>query len=141
MAMSHANVYVAQVSMGANMQQYLTALTEAESYPGASIIIAYSPCIAHGENMSRSMHAEKLAVESGYFPLYRFDPRNKAEGKNPLSIDSKTPSVEITDFLNTQGRFTSLYKVLGKEQADELFNELKKESQERLAFLEKLSRM
>ncbi len=141
MAMTYGNVYVAQVAMGANMQQYLTALSEAESYDGASLIIAYSPCIAHGENMSKSMQAEKLAVDSGYFPLYRFDPRKKAEGKNPLCIDSKKTSVDITEFLNTQGRFTSLYKVLEQEQAEELFAELKKESQERLAFLEKLSQL
>ena len=141
MAMTYKNVYVAQVSMGANMQQYLTALSEAESYKGTSIIIAYSPCIAHGENMSNSMQAEKLAVESGYFPLYRFDPRRKTENKNPLIIDSKPPKVEITEFLNTQGRFTSLYKVLPKEQADELFKCVKKESRERLAFLEKLSEL
>ena len=139
MAMTYQNVYVAQVSMGANMQQYLNALTEAESYDGVSLIIAYSPCIAHGEHMSKSMKAEKLAVESGYFPLYRFDPRKKAEDKNPLTLDSKPPAVDIQEFLNTQGRFTSLYKVLPKEQADELFASVKKESQERLALLQKLA--
>ena len=140
-AMTYGNVYVAQVCMGANMQQYLTALTEAERYDGASLIIAYSPCIAHGENMSKSLQAQKLAVESGYFPLYRFNPDNRLVNKNPLTIDCPPPRVDVTEFLNTQGRFTSLYKALPKEQADALFLDAKKESQERFALLEKLSKL
>jgi len=87
MAMTYGYVYVASVAMGANKNQLLKALLEAESYQGPSLLIAYAPCINHGINMGRSQYEEKLAVESGYWPLYRFDPRLKQEGKNPFMLD------------------------------------------------------
>ncbi len=89
MAMTYGYVYVASVAMGANKNQVLKAILEAESYDGPSLIIAYAPCINHGINMGRSQNEEKLAVEAGYWPLYRFDPRLKEEGKNPFTLDSK----------------------------------------------------
>ena len=92
--MTYGNIYVARVSMGANQNQTLKAIREAESYPGPSIIIAYSPCIAHGikEGMGRGQHEEKLATEVGYWPILRYDPRLAEKGKNPLQLDSKDPA-------------------------------------------------
>jgi pyruvate-ferredoxin/flavodoxin oxidoreductase len=89
MAMSYGYVYVASVAMGANKNQVLKAILEAESYNGPSLIIAYAPCINHGINMGLSQEEEKKAVDTGYWSLYRYDPRRKAEGKNPFILDSK----------------------------------------------------
>ncbi len=108
MAMRYGNVYVAQVAMGANDQQTLKAFIEAEAHDGPSLIIAYSHCIAHGIDMSKGMGQQKLAVESGYWPLYRFDPRLAAEAKNPFQIDSKTPTVSLKQYIYTEGRYRML---------------------------------
>ena len=123
MAMSYGYVYVAQVAMGANQNQYFKALKEAESYDGPSIIIAYSPCINHGirNGMGATQRQEKLAVEAGYWHSYRFDPRLEAEGKNPFQLDSKEPDwSKFQDFLKSEVRYTSLQKSF-PEQSDELF--------------------
>jgi pyruvate-ferredoxin/flavodoxin oxidoreductase len=120
--MSYGYVYVARVAMGANFNQYFKALKEAEAYPGPSLIIAYSPCIAHGlrNGMNRSQHEEKLAVESGYWNLYRYNPLMELEGKNPLVLDSKEPDFEkLKEFHNLEVRFTSLKKAF-PERAEEL---------------------
>ncbi|MBR1974983.1 MAG: pyruvate:ferredoxin (flavodoxin) oxidoreductase [Clostridia bacterium] len=138
MAMSYGYVYVAQVSMGADKQQLLNALTEAESYDGPSLIIAYSPCISHGVNMSKSMDEERDAVACGYFPLFRFNPRNKLEGKSPFTLDSKEPTLDFKSFLLGENRFASL-KNINPQLADELFERAEKESRERLAFYKKLT--
>jgi Pyruvate:ferredoxin oxidoreductase and related 2-oxoacid:ferredoxin oxidoreductases, beta subunit len=98
-AMSYGYVYVAQIALGANMNQTIKAIREAESYNGPSIIIAYSHCINHGIDMMKGMDQQKIAVQSGVWPLYRYDPRLKAEGKNPFQLDSKdrtTPSSSST---------------------------------------------
>ncbi len=95
MAMSYGYVYVASVSMGASPAQLVKAITEAEAYPGPSMIIAYSPCINHGINMGKSQAEMKKAVESGYWPLYRFNPALGEEGKNPFILDSKEPTMAI----------------------------------------------
>lgn len=108
MMMSYGYVYVASVSMGANMNQYVKALKEAEEYNGPSIIIAYAPCIAHGIDMSESIIEEKRAVDSGYWMLYRFNPELKKEGKNPLILDSKEPKMALNQFLEGEKRYTSL---------------------------------
>lgn len=137
MAMSYGHVYVAQVAMGANMQQLLTAYTEAQNYDGPSLIIAYSPCIAHGVNMSKSIEEERRAVESGYWQLYRFNPALSEVGKNPFTLDSKPPMVAFTDFLMGENRFASL-KNSNPKRAEYLFHEAEKDSQRRFAFYQKL---
>ncbi len=121
-AMSYGYVYVAQVAMGANQAQYLKTIREAEAYPGPSLIIAYSPCIAHGlRSMGRTQEEEKLAVESGYWHLYRYNPQMEDEGKNPFQLDSKEPDwSKFQTYLNGEVRYTALKKSFPKE-ADELF--------------------
>ncbi|NLD72914.1 MAG: pyruvate:ferredoxin (flavodoxin) oxidoreductase [Chloroflexi bacterium] len=108
MMMSYGYVYVAQVAMGANDTHTIRAFQEAESYPGPSIIIAYSTCIAHGINMSKGMDQEKLAVESGHWPLYRYDPRRREEGLNPFQLDSKAPTVPLEQYLYNENRYRML---------------------------------
>ena len=138
MAMTYGNVYIAQVCMGANKQQLLTALTEAESYQGPSLIIAYSPCISHGANMSNTMEEEKRAVLSGYWNLYRYHPARKERGENPFILDSKAPTLPLREFLLGQGRFASLQRN-DPETAEVLFTQAEKECQERFALLSRLA--
>lgn len=114
MAMTYGNVYVAQVSHGASQQQVVKAFNEAESYDGPSIIIAYSPCIAHKikGGLTNSQNQAKLATECGYWPTYRFDPRLADEGKNPFKIDSKTPNWDrYEEFLMNESRYAQLYDI------------------------------
>ena len=108
MAMSYGYVYVAKISMGANMNQVIKAFREAESYDGPSLIIAYSHCINHGINMEKGMTNQKEAVTTGLWPLYRFDPRLADEGKNPFQLDSKEPDYNIADFMYKEVRFKTL---------------------------------
>jgi pyruvate-ferredoxin/flavodoxin oxidoreductase len=108
MAIGYGNVYVAQIAFGANDQQTLKAIMEAESHDGPSLIIAYSHCIAHGIDTSKGLNQQKMAVESGYWPLYRFDPRLSNEGKNPFQLDSKDPSIQLKDYIYTEGRYRIL---------------------------------
>ena len=121
-SMTYGYVYVAQVAMGANQAQYLKTIREAEAYPGPSLIIAYSPCISHGlRSMGLTQEEEKLAVECGYWHLYRFDPTLENEGKNPFQLDSKAPDwSKFQAYLNSEVRYTSLRKSFPAE-ADELF--------------------
>jgi pyruvate-ferredoxin/flavodoxin oxidoreductase len=121
-AMTYGYVYVAQVAMGANQAQYLKTLREAEAYPGPSIVIAYAPCIAHGlRSMGRTQEEEKLAVECGYWHLFRFNPILEDEGKNPFQLDSKDPDwSKFQAYLNSEVRYSSLRKSFPAE-ADELF--------------------
>ena len=128
MAMSYGYVYVASVAMGANKNQLLKAIKEAESYPGPSIIIAYAPCINHGirKGMGKSQEEEKLAVESGYWPLYRYDPRLADEGKNPFQLDYKEPNGTIRDFLMGEVRYNVLTRTF-PEEAKRLHAELEKD--------------
>jgi len=108
MAMTYGYVYVAQVAMGASDRQTIRAFLEAESYDGPSLIIAYSTCIAHGINMRLGMDQEDLAVKSGYWPLYRYDPRRRAEGNNPLQLDSREPSIPLRDYAYNENRYRML---------------------------------
>ena len=140
MAMSYGYVYVAQVSMGANKQQLLQALTEAESYDGPALIIAYSPCISHGVNMSKCMEEEQLAVECGYWHLFRYDPRLKAVGKTPFVLDSKVPTKPLKEFLLRENRFASLAKSQ-PDVAETLFSQAQKENDELFRFYQKLSEL
>ena len=121
MAMTYGYVYVTQVAMGANMNQYFKALKEAEAYPGPSLVIAYSPCINHGlrAGMGKAQEEQKRAVEAGYWHLYRFNPALENEGKNPFTLDSKEPDwTKFQDFLNGEVRYTSLKKAFPKEAAE-----------------------
>lgn len=138
MAMTYGYVYVASVAMGANKNQLLKAVIEAESYPGPSLIIAYAPCINHGINMGRSQEEEKRAVEAGYWTLYRYDPRLKEEGENPFILDSKDPKMGFKEFLMGEVRYSSLTRTF-PDVAEKLFEMAEKEAQERLEFLKKLA--
>ena len=120
MAMSYGYVYVAQCAMGANKQQLLNALIEAESYDGASLVICYAPCINHGINMTKSQEEEKKAVDCGYWQLYRYNPALIDEGKNPFTLDSKEPTGDYKAFLLGETRYASLMKAR-PELAEELF--------------------
>ncbi|MBP5558629.1 MAG: pyruvate:ferredoxin (flavodoxin) oxidoreductase, partial [Bacteroidales bacterium] len=114
MAMSYGYVYVAQVAMGASPVQYMNAIKEAEAYDGPSLIIAYAPCINHGlkAGMGLSQKEEKLAVDCGYWHLYRYNPLLEEAGKNPFSLDSKEPDwTKFQDFLKGEVRFASLAKL------------------------------
>jgi pyruvate-ferredoxin/flavodoxin oxidoreductase len=124
MAMSYGYVYVAKVSMGANMNQVIKAFREAESYDGPSIIIAYSHCINHGIDMSRGLEQQKTAVTSGLWPLYRYDPRLKDQGKNPFQLDSKEATTALEDFMYKEVRFKSL-KAAAPERAGALLTKAK----------------
>jgi pyruvate-ferredoxin/flavodoxin oxidoreductase len=108
MAMEYGYVYVARVAMGANDAQTLKAILEAESYDGPSLVIAYSHCIAHGINMAKGLDQQRLAVESGHWPLYRYDPRLRAEGKNPFQLDSKPPKIAFKDYAMNETRYRML---------------------------------
>nr|MBP7310853.1 pyruvate:ferredoxin (flavodoxin) oxidoreductase [Candidatus Cloacimonadota bacterium] len=119
MMMSYGYVYVASIAMGANKNQALQAIQEAEAYPGPSIIIAYAPCINHGIDMSMSQKHEKMAVDAGYWLMYRYNPLNKLQGKNPLTLDSKEPTLSVQEFLDAENRYARL-KVIFPERAKEL---------------------
>ncbi|KNF09152.1 pyruvate-flavodoxin oxidoreductase NifJ [Gottschalkia purinilytica] len=131
-AASYGYVYVAQVAMGADKNQFMKALVEAEKYDGPSLIIAYAPCIAHGirEGMGRTVAQEKKAVDSGYWHLYRHNPELKDQGKNPFVLDSKEPKGSFKDFIKSEVRYTSLAKMF-PEAAEALFEKAEKEAKER----------
>jgi pyruvate-ferredoxin/flavodoxin oxidoreductase len=115
-ARAYGNVYVAQIAMGANDTQATKAILEAEAYPGTSLIIAYSTCIAHGIDMAKSMSHQKDAVSSGYWPLYRFHP-SEAESGQPFRLDSKAPSIPIAEFVATEARYATLARTHPKQAA------------------------
>lgn len=139
MAMSYGYVYVASVSMGANRNQLLKAMIEAESYNGPSLIIAYAPCINHGINMSLSVEAGKQAVEAGYWTLYRYDPRLEAEGKNPFILDSKEPDyTKFREYLMQQVRYASLTRQF-PEVAEELFKQAEEDVRRRYNMFKRMA--
>ena len=140
--MSYGYIYVAQVALGANMNQCIKAIKEAESYDGPSIIIAYAPCISHGirKGMGWAMEEEKLAVQSGYWNLFRFDPRKAQAGENPLTLDSKAPTKEYSDFLMGETRYINLKKN-NPERAEELFAKQEQAAKEQFETLKRLSEM
>ena len=108
MAASYGHVYVAQVAMGASDRQTVQAFIEAESYDGPSLIIAYSHCIAHGINMAKGMDQQRMATESGHWPLFRFDPRLAESGKNPFQLDSRAPKMPLQDYVYNENRYRML---------------------------------
>ncbi|MDY0236087.1 MAG: pyruvate:ferredoxin (flavodoxin) oxidoreductase [Gudongella sp.] len=140
-AATYGYVYVAQIAMGANMNQTIKAISEAESYDGPSLVIAYAPCINHGikTGMGTTIKQEKLAVETGYWHLYRYDPRVGDEGKNPFVLDSKEPTKPLADFLNSEVRYTSL-KLSFPEQAETLFKAAEVASRARYDVYKRMAR-
>jgi pyruvate-ferredoxin/flavodoxin oxidoreductase len=140
MAMSYGYVYVAQIAMGADKNQTIKAITEAEKYDGPSLIIAYAPCISQGikSGMGKSQHEEKRAVDSGYWHMYRFNPLLKDAGKNPFTLDSKEPSASFREFLLGEVRYASLLKAF-PEHAEALFEKTEKDAKERLDSYKRLA--
>ncbi len=139
-AMSYGGIYVASIAIGANPNQAVKAFAEAESYDGPSLILSYTHCIAHGIDMATGYETQKMAVASGHWPLYRFDPRLAGEGKNPLQLDSKAPTVNFEDFAYGQNRFRSLTKAK-PEVAKQLMELAKKDASQKYSLLEKLSKL
>ncbi len=139
-AMSYGYVYTAQVSMGADYNQCLKAFVEAESYNGPSLVIAYAPCINHGikGGMVQAQAEEKRAVQAGYWHLFRFDPRLKAEGKNPFHLDSKAPTAAYKDFIMNEVRYNSLARA-NPERAEALFEKAEEAAAEKYARLAAMS--
>jgi len=139
-AMSYGYVYVARVAMGANDQQTLRAFLEAESYDGPSLIIAYSTCIAHGFDMAKGLEQQKLAVQSGHWPMYRYDPRLAGQGKNPLIIESKEPSIPISQYAYNETRYKMLTQ-LDEERAEQLMSEAQKDAKSRWTLYQQMAAM
>ena len=141
-AMSYGYVYVAQIAMGADMNQCIKAFAEAESYQGPSLIIAYAPCINHGikGGMKNAMSEEKQAVTSGYWNLLRYDPRKTEEGKNPFTLDSKPATTEYVDFLHNEVRYTALERQ-NPERAKTLFAKSEADAKARYEYLTKLANL
>jgi len=140
MAMTYGNVYVAQVAMGYNDAQVIRALREAESYPGPSLIIAYCHCIAHGIDMRKGLDQQKLAVTSGHWPVYRYDPRLIAQGKNPLQLDFQGPKVPLEEYIYNETRYAQLRRSQ-PERAEELLREAKERIWARWRQYEQMARM
>ncbi len=137
-AMSYGNVYVAQVAMGANDMQVIKAFNEAEAYNGPSIIIAYCPCINQGLNMAEGLSHQKNAVETGSWPLYRYNPDNMKAGTAPLTLDSKAPSKPLSDFMASETRFQVVNKA-NPERYEMLLNKAQENANEKRALLEHLA--
>ncbi|MCK6544514.1 pyruvate:ferredoxin (flavodoxin) oxidoreductase [Myxococcota bacterium] len=137
-AMTYGDVYVAQVALGANPLQTIKAFNEAESYPGVSLIIAYSTCIAHGIDMTTSMAHQKDAALSGYWPLFRFDPREAVKDAHPFKLDSKKPTVPFKSFAVQEARFAMLQRS-DPERAESLFTSAQKDIDERWSYYEQLA--
>ncbi|MCJ7777850.1 MAG: thiamine pyrophosphate-dependent enzyme, partial [Sedimentisphaerales bacterium] len=140
LAFVYGNIYVAKVAMGANTNQTVKAFVEAESYPGPSLIICYSHCIAHGINMTLGFEEQKKAVACGHWPLYRFDPRLKEQGRNPLQLDSKAPTINFDEYAYGENRYLSL-KQSKPEVAAELMALANKDAAERYSLMEQLANL
>ena len=137
-AMSYGNVYVAQVAMGANDMQVIKAMNEAEAYDGPSLIIAYCPCINQGLNMADGLAHQKNAVETGSWPLFRFNPVNETAGKAPLTLDSKAPSKPLAEFMSSETRFQVVNK-MNPERYEELLEKAQKNVNDKHTLLEYMS--
>jgi pyruvate-ferredoxin/flavodoxin oxidoreductase len=139
-AMTYGNIYVAQIAMGANPNQAVKALVEADSYPGCSLVIAYSHCIAHGINMTAGFDQQKAAVQCGFWPLYRFDPRLVEDGKNPLQLDSKDPRVSFQDYAYNENRWKML-TATKPEQAKDLLQKATGDVEDRWNLYKQMAEM
>lgn len=141
-AMGYGDVYVASVNLGANKNHMLKSFVEAEAYPGTSIIMAYSPCIAHGIQLRNMMDRGKKAMDSNYWPVYSFNPALRAEGKNPLNLRNKDASVDYKEFIKAEGRYKALGLVLkDAEQTEAIFDQAAEDSKRRMDHLRRLSEM
>ena len=140
MAMTYGYVYVASISMGANMSQVVKAFKEAEAYHGPSLVICYAPCINHGINMTHSINEMKRAAACGYWPLYRYNPELKKEGKNPFIFESKEPNGEFQAFLSSEVRYSSLKKMF-PEIAEKAFVKAEQDMTNRYKYYKKLAEM
>jgi pyruvate-ferredoxin/flavodoxin oxidoreductase len=140
LAMSYGNIYVAKVAMGANDAQTIKAFMEAEAYNGPSLIIAYSHCIAHGIDMALGMEQQKLAVNSGHWPLFRYNPALAAEGKNPFSLDSKAPSISLDKYIYNETRYKMLVQS-NEEAAERLLKLAEQDVKARWRWYEQLAAM
>ena len=137
-AMAYGDVYVAQIAMGANPRQTIRALAEAEAWPGPSIVIAYSQCIAHGLDMSKGMEHQKSATATGFWPLYRFDPRRTARGENPFQLDSRKPTRPFREFAASEARFALLGRT-DKETSDALLDRAQQDIDEQWHWYEQMA--
>ena len=140
LAMDYENVYVAHVAYGAKDTQTLHAFLEAEAHPGPSIIIAYSPCIAHGVDLSNNHRQQNLAVKSGHWPLFRFDPGKIALGKNPLHLDSKAPSIPYRQFVESETRFSMLWHT-HPDAAEDFLSQAQHEVNHRFNYYQQLAEL
>jgi len=140
MAMSYGYVYVARVAMGASDRQTLQAFREAEAYNGPSLIIAYTHCIAHGINMRFGLKQQKLAVNSGVWPLYRYNPELAEKGENPLSVDSKEPTVPVEDYAYNETRYRMLLQS-NEERAEMLMAKAKRDAASRWNLYKQMAEM
>jgi pyruvate-ferredoxin/flavodoxin oxidoreductase len=140
LAIVYGNIYVAKVAMGANTNQTVKAFIEAESYPGPSLIIAYAQCINHGIDMVTGYEEQKKAVACGHWPLYRFDPRLKEEGKNPLQLDSKAPTLDFKEYAYGEGRYRQLAQS-NPQAAAELLKLASSDATQRYALMEQLAKL
>ncbi len=138
LAMDYENVYVAHVAYGAKDIQTIHAFNEAEAYPGPSLIIAYSPCIAHGIDLKNNHKQQQLAVDSGHWPLFRYNPENAKKGINPLHLDSKAPSIPYRDFIETEIRFNMLWRT-HPDVAEKLLEQSQQDVLHRYHFYEQLA--
>ena len=140
--MSYGYVYVAHVAMGADYNQCIKAITEAEAYNGPSLIIGYAPCINHGikGGMSIAQTEEKKAVQAGYWHLYRYNPALRAEGKNPFILDSKAPTADYKDFIMGEVRYNALARQ-NPERAEKLFDNAVKNAADRYDYLLRLQKL
>ncbi|MCP3967798.1 MAG: pyruvate:ferredoxin (flavodoxin) oxidoreductase [Lentisphaerae bacterium] len=136
MCMSYGDVYVASIAMGANRNQTLQAIAEAEAYDGPSIVMAYSPCIAHGINMMKSQVEEKRAVDCGYWPLYRFNPQNE----KPFKWETREPTGDFQEFIRSERRYTALLKTAPQE-AEAVFAAAEEDAKRRMAFFKSLGKL
>lgn len=137
-AIAYGNVYVARIALGASPQQALQAFREAEAYNGPSLIIAYSPCIAHGINLENGLEQQEMAVKSGYWPLYRYNPTLRGEGKNPFVLDSLRPSIPLKEYAYNETRYSSLRRT-NLEQADRLMDFAQKVVDQKWALYEEMA--
>ena len=140
MAMNYGYVYVAQIAMGYSDTQTLRAFREAEAFDGPSLILAYSPCIEHGIDMAKGLDQQDLAVKSGIWPLYRFNPDRADEGKNPLQLDSKAPSIPLAEYAYNELRYRSLLKS-NEERAEKLMKEAQQEVKKRWSLYKQMAQM
>jgi len=139
-AMSYGHVYVASIALGADLKQTVKAFREAEAYPGASLIIAYSPCIAHGYDLAHSLDQTKAAVTSGVWPLYRFDPRRVEAGEPPLVLDAGEPTTRVADYMRFEARF-SMVERIDRARFDAFCAQAQAQAERRRALYEQLSRI